>query len=101
MTRARWTTPLLALCLTLGGVGAQDGPTRKNADSDVWSFYSKKYDADGDGTITRKEYTRSATTWDAPGRTLRIHAGLEDPADLVADLEAGFDRFNRAVRESA
>ena len=47
------------------------------------------------------ERTRSATTWDAPGRTLRIHAGLEDPADLIADLEAGFERFNRAVRENA
>ncbi|MDH3597041.1 MAG: cystathionine beta-lyase, partial [Rhodospirillales bacterium] len=47
------------------------------------------------------ERTRSATTWDAPGRTLRIHAGLEHPADLIADLEAGFERFNRAVRENA
>ncbi len=50
---------------------------------------------------TYPERTRSATTWDAPGRTLRVHAGLEDPADLVADLEAGFERFNRAVREHA
>ncbi len=47
------------------------------------------------------ERIRSATTWDAPGRTLRIHAGLEHPADLIADLEAGFERFNRAVRENA
>ena len=50
---------------------------------------------------TYPERTRSATTWDAPGRTLRVHAGLEDPADLIADLEAGFERFNRAVREDA
>jgi cystathionine beta-lyase len=40
------------------------------------------------------EKMRSATTWDAPGRTLRMHVGLEDPADLIADLEAGFDRLN-------
>ena len=43
------------------------------------------------------EKIRSATTWDAPGRTLRIHAGLEDPDDLIADLEAGFERFNQVA----
>jgi len=39
---------------------------------------------------------RSATVWDAPGPLLRIHAGLEDPGDLIADLEAGFERLARA-----
>ena len=42
------------------------------------------------------EQSRSATRWDAPGRTLRIHAGLEDPEDLIADLEAGFGRLRAA-----
>ncbi len=50
---------------------------------------------------TYPEGLRSATTWDAPGRTLRIHAGLEDPADLIADLEAGFERFNRSAAKEA
>ena len=36
---------------------------------------------------------RSATPWPARGRTLRIHAGLEDPADLIADLEDGLARL--------
>ena len=40
---------------------------------------------------------RSATDWDAPGPTLRIHAGLEDFDDLVADLDAGFSRLNQAT----
>ncbi|MFZ5789210.1 MAG: cystathionine beta-lyase [Pseudomonadota bacterium] len=39
---------------------------------------------------------RTATSWDAPGPVLRIHAGLEDPADLIADLEAGFARLAAA-----
>lgn len=30
--------------------------------------------------------------------TLRLHIGLEDPADLIADLEAGFERLNLAAR---
>lgn len=41
---------------------------------------------------------RSATRWDEAGTCLRIHAGLEDPDDLIADLEAGFERLARASR---
>ena len=37
---------------------------------------------------------RTATTWPFKGPSLRIHAGLEDVNDLIADLEAGFERFN-------
>jgi len=33
---------------------------------------------------------RSATTWTHDGPALRFHIGLEDPGDLMADLEAGF-----------
>jgi cystathionine beta-lyase len=41
---------------------------------------------------------RTATTWDAPGPAVRLHIGLEDSADLIADLDAGLTRF-RAVRD--
>jgi cystathionine beta-lyase len=33
--------------------------------------------------------SRSATTW-TQGPVVRLHVGLEDPADLIADLERGF-----------
>ncbi len=36
---------------------------------------------------------RSATTWQAKGPALRLHAGLEDVEDLKADLDAGFSRL--------
>ena len=36
---------------------------------------------------------RTATTWDAEGSLLRLHVGLEHPDDLIADLEAGFQRL--------
>jgi cystathionine beta-lyase len=49
---------------------------------------------------TRPEEGRTATTWTAPGTCLRIHAGLEDPDDLIADLEAGFDRLADAAGAS-
>ena len=33
---------------------------------------------------------RTATPWAPGGPTLRFHIGLEDPDDLIADLDAGF-----------
>jgi cystathionine beta-lyase len=40
---------------------------------------------------------RSARKWDAPGPSLRFHAGLEDPEDLIKDLERGFARLAAAA----
>ena len=40
---------------------------------------------------------RTATRWAPEGPTLRIHAGLEDVEDLMADLEAGFERLRAAA----
>jgi cystathionine beta-lyase len=36
---------------------------------------------------------RTVTPCGYAGRLFRIGAGLEDPADLIADLEAGFARL--------
>lgn len=36
---------------------------------------------------------RSATQWAPGGQTVRIHIGLEDPVDLIAELRRGFDRL--------
>lgn len=36
---------------------------------------------------------RTATAWTASGPCLRLHCGLEDPGDLIADLDAGFARL--------
>jgi len=36
---------------------------------------------------------RTAEAFDAKGPVIRIHAGLEDPDDLIADLEQGFMRL--------
>lgn len=45
------------------------------------------------------EKTRTATSWNAPGPLLRIHAGLEDPDDLIADLEAGLQRLESVAAD--
>ena len=41
---------------------------------------------------------RTATAWDEPGPLLRFHIGLEHPDDLIADLDVGFERLNRAAK---
>ncbi|ABC22413.1 cystathionine beta-lyase [Rhodospirillum rubrum] len=42
---------------------------------------------------TRGAIERTATQWTHQGPSLRLHIGLEDPADLIADLRAGLDRL--------
>jgi cystathionine beta-lyase len=44
------------------------------------------------------ETLRSAVPWRAEGPLVRLHIGLEDPADLIADLRDGLDRFAAATR---
>jgi cystathionine beta-lyase len=39
---------------------------------------------------------RTATKWAPGGPTLRFHIGLEDPGDLIADLERGFAAMAKA-----
>lgn len=43
---------------------------------------------------------RTATSWNEAGRLLRLHIGLEDIQDLMADLEAGLDRFSAAAKDA-
>jgi cysteine-S-conjugate beta-lyase len=46
---------------------------------------------------------RSATRWTSDGesgaehRYVRLHVGVEDPGDLIADLEKGFARLRAAA----
>ena len=37
---------------------------------------------------------RTATKWDSSKPLIRLHIGLENVDDLIADLDAAFDRFN-------
>lgn len=43
--------------------------------------------------IVPSSFKRSVHPFDAEGPVIRIHAGLEDASDLIADLEAGFERM--------
>jgi cystathionine beta-lyase len=43
---------------------------------------------------------RSATSWQAEGPLVRLHVGLEDPADLIADLERSLLAVSEGRRAS-
>ena len=44
---------------------------------------------------------RSRADWQGRGPVVRLHVGLEDPADLLADLDAGFAAMQGAAAGSA
>ncbi len=47
------------------------------------------------------EDLRTATKWAGVGPVMRLHVGLEDPADLIADLADGFDRLAATSQAAA
>jgi cystathionine beta-lyase len=48
-------------------------------------------------TVVHAEACRTATRWNPGGATLRLHIGLEDTGDLIADLERGFEALATAT----
>src|SRR3546814_6198955 len=42
---------------------------------------------------------RTATAWQPSGPLIRYHIGLEDPDDLIADLDEGFERSDEHTSE--
>lgn len=47
-------------------------------------------------TVVHADAHRTATRWQPGGPALRLHVGLEDPDDLIADLERGFEALKGA-----
>ena len=47
--------------------------------------------------ISNVHSMRTATTWQYEFPLIRLHVGLENFDDLIADLEQGFVRFNAAL----
>lgn len=46
-------------------------------------------------TAANMQRARSVTDWSVRGPVVRLHIGLEDPADLIADLKQGFAALQR------
>jgi cystathionine beta-lyase len=58
---------------------------------DSWGSYESLI------TVPNPARIRTVTEWAPPGPAFRVSIGLEDPADLIADLAAGFDRLHAAA----
>lgn len=66
------------------------------------SLFGMGYSWGGFESLITHETPQLAHRLHAPalsGQLLRLHVGLEDPADLIADLEKGFDAW-RALQDS-
>ena len=50
-------------------------------------------------TLERPAAHRTASEWRHDGPVIRIHAGLEDADDLIADIDAGLARLRQAAEE--
>jgi cystathionine beta-lyase len=47
-------------------------------------------------SVVHADSIRTATKWNPGGPALRLHIGLEDPEDVIADLERGFTALAKA-----
>ena len=47
-------------------------------------------------TLADVRHARSVADWSNRGQVIRLHIGLEDPADLIADLVQAFKQAARA-----
>jgi cystathionine beta-lyase len=46
---------------------------------------------------TELDKLRTAVPWRPPGPVFRVHAGLEAPEDLIADMARGFEHLRAAL----
>lgn len=61
---------------------------------DGYDLFALGYSWGGfESLVVPTHVSRTATDWPFKGPLVRYHVGLEDPADLIADLERGFDRL--------
>ena len=43
------------------------------------------------------EVTRTATKWENVNRSIRFHIGLEDPNDLISDIEQSLESMEKLI----
>ena len=90
----RGSSGLFSIVLNGGGEAARaalsDGLTRCGSGFSWGGYESLALPVD-------PQRHRSARPWAAEGPVVRLQIGLEDPGDLIADLEAGLARFARAA----
>ncbi len=96
---ALWKRDFTGACGLFGFVLDTADRTALSAMLDNMTYFGMGYSWGGYESLlipTWPEKSRSCYSWAPGGQTMRIHVGLEDPDDLIADLEAGFERLGKA-----
>lgn len=94
---ALWQRDFTGACGLFGFVLRNENRTALAAMLDGLEYFGMGFSWGGFESLlipTAPGKIRSATRWTVPGQAMRMHVGLEDPDDLIADLEAGFARMN-------
>lgn len=95
----RWKRDFTGASGLFGFVVKSDNPLKAAAMMDGLKFFGMGSSWGGFESLlipASPEKNRTATDWNPGGFTMRIHVGLEDADDLIADLDAGFERYNQA-----
>ena len=91
---ALWKRDFLGACGLFGVVLKPIGEKSVTAMIDGMKHFGIGWSWGGyESLIIPAEFERTAHKFEAEGPVIRIHAGLEDAGDLLADLEAGFARM--------
>jgi cystathionine beta-lyase len=94
---AIWKRDFTGACGLFGVVLKQCSETKLAAFMDGLQHFGLGYSWGGyESLIIPAGFVRTATKFDAEGPVIRIHAGLEDAGDLIADLAAAFQRMEAA-----
>ncbi len=98
---AIWKRDFSGACGLFGVVLKKEiGEPALHALIDALQLFGRGYSWGGFESLLIQSYgERASNTPFNEGLVFRVHAGLEDPADLIADLEAGFARL-RATQAS-
>jgi cystathionine beta-lyase len=88
-----WRRDMTGACGLFGVVLAGWSEARAKAFADALTLFGIGASWGGFESLvilSRPEKIRTAVPWKAEGPLLRLYVGLEDPADLIADLDAAF-----------
>lgn len=94
---ALWKRDFTGACGLFGFVMKPMHEKQLAAMMDHMEFFGMGYSWGGFESLlipTNPASIRTASKWTDEGQTMRVHVGLEDIDDLIADLEAGFKRLN-------
>lgn len=97
---ALWKRDFIGACGLFGVILKPASKRAIDAMLDGYTHFKLGYSWGGFESLviptTGHAVVRTATSWKPEGPSLRFHAGLEDPDDLITDLEQGFARLKAA-----